>query len=83
MPGKMRLFQVHRLKSVISMIRGTYVPGSMSKAFSMIRKSRSTRRKDGSFGWTTNMPIMPIAICTISSPCGWYMNVPDFLRSNS
>ncbi len=22
------------------------------------------------------LPIMPIAICTISSECGWYMKVP-------
>ena len=26
------------------------------------------------------MPIMPIAICTISSACGWYMKVPARLR---
>jgi hypothetical protein len=25
------------------------------------------------FGWMMNMPIMPTAICTISSACGWYM----------
>ncbi len=29
-PGKTRVLNVQRLKSVISMIRGTYVPGSMS-----------------------------------------------------
>ena len=55
----------------------------MSKAFSMIRKSRSTGMKVGSLGWTTNMPIIPIAIWVISSPWGWYMNVPDFTKSNS
>ena len=26
------------------------------------------------------MPIMPIAICTISSACGWYMKVPLLLE---
>ena len=26
------------------------------------------------------MPIMPIAICTISSECGWYMKVPLVLE---
>ena len=56
--------------NVIVMMRGTYVPGSMSKAFSMIRKSRSTGIKVGSLGWTTNIPIMPIAIWVISSACG-------------
>ena len=30
-----------------------------------------------------NIPIMPIAICTISSACGWYMNVPERCNSNS
>jgi hypothetical protein len=39
--------------------------------------------KAGSLGWTTKKPIMPIAICTISSECGWYMKVPRFTRSNS
>ena len=33
----------------------------------------------GSFGCVTQNPIMPIAICTISSACGWYMNVPGAL----
>ena len=28
-------------------------------------------------------PIMPIAICTISPECGWYMNVPLFVSANS
>jgi hypothetical protein len=37
----------------------------------------------GSFGCTTMKPIRPIAICTISSACGWYMKVPDFFISNS
>ena len=27
-----------------------------------------------------NVPIIPIAICTISSACGWYVNVPLFLQ---
>ena len=30
MPGKMRLFQLHRLKSSIVMIFGVALPGSMS-----------------------------------------------------
>ena len=30
MPGKMRLFQLHRLKSSIVMIFGVKLPGSMS-----------------------------------------------------
>ena len=25
-------------------------------------------------GWVIHMPIMPMAICVISSACGWYMN---------
>ena len=37
----------------------------------------------GRAGCTTNMPIMPIAIWTISSECGWYMNVPLFFSTNS
>ena len=49
----------------------------MSKALSRNTKSRSTRRSAGSRGWTTKKPIMPIAIWTISSECGWYMKVPD------
>ena len=55
----------------------------MSKALSRKTKSRSTRRNFGSFGWTTKKPIMPIAICTISSACGWYMKVPLFISWNS
>ena len=46
----------------------------------MKTKSRSTRRNVGSRGCTMNMPIMPIAICTISSECGWYMKVPLFTQ---
>jgi len=30
MPGKTRLFQVHRLKSVISLVHGVAAPGSMA-----------------------------------------------------
>ena len=30
MPGNTRLFKVHRLKSVISAVRGVALPGSMS-----------------------------------------------------
>ena len=30
-----------------------------------------------------NSPIMPMAIWTISSEWGWYINVPDFTKSNS
>ena len=37
----------------------------------------------GSVGCTTNMPIMPIAICTISSEWGWYMKVPLRFSTNS
>ena len=28
-------------------------------------------------------PIMPIAICTISSAWGWYMKVPERFMTNS
>ena len=38
---------------------------------------------DRSRGCTTIIPIMPIAIWTISSECGWYMNVPLCFISNS
>ena len=71
------------IEDVANAISAHMVPGSRSKAFSMIRKSRSTGMNAGSLGWTMNMPIIPIAICTISSACGWYMNVPLFVRSNS
>ena len=30
-----------------------------------------------------NIPMSPIAICTISSWCEWYMNVPGRVRVNS
>jgi len=46
-------------------------------------KSRSARCKAGSRGCTTTMPIIPMAICTISSECGWYMKVPLFFSTNS
>jgi hypothetical protein len=49
----------------------------------MKTKSRSTGRNLGSRGCTTIIPIMPIAIWTISSECGWYMNVPLCFISNS
>ena len=29
------------------------------------------------------LPTMPIAICSISSECGWYINVPLCRRGNS
>src|SRR5882757_1344921 len=38
----------------------------------MKTKSRSTGRNVVSRGCTTIIPIMPIAIWTISSECGWY-----------
>ena len=34
-------------------------------------------------GWVIHKPIMPIAICTISSACGWYMKVPGRRAVNS
>jgi len=37
----------------------------------------------GSRRRTTNIPIIPIAIWTISSECWWYMNVPLLLSWNS
>ena len=83
MPGKTRLFQVQMLKSSMVLMRAVMVPGSISYADIRKQKSRSTRCNSGSRGCTTSEPIMPIAICTISSACGWYMNVPDCLSSNS
>ena len=85
MPGKIRLFQVHRLKSVISATLGVAAPGSMSYALSRKQKSRCTSSINGcwAFGCVTQKPIMPIAICTISSPCGWYMKVPGRRATNS
>ena len=83
MPGKARLFHVHRLKSSIVLTFGVKLPGSTSYALMRKQKSRSTRYWRGLRGCTMNMPIIPIAICVISSACGWYMNVPDFVSRNS
>ena len=33
--------------------------------------------------WVTQKPIIPIAICTISSACGWYIKVPGRRATNS
>jgi hypothetical protein len=35
------------------------------------------------FGCVTQKPIMPMAICVISSACGWYMKVPGRRATNS
>ena len=57
---------------------GLALPGSMSKALSRKQKSRSTSSISGclAFGCVIHRPYRPIAICTISSACGWYMKVP-------
>ena len=84
MPGNTRLLKVHRLKSgiVVDVRRvaaGLDVVGVEQEDEVAVDPAMSV----GSFGWTTKKPIMPIAICTISSACGWYMNVPDCCSANS
>jgi hypothetical protein len=61
------------------------LPGSMSNALSRKQKSRSTSSISGCrpFGCVTQKPIIPIAICTISSACGWYMKLPGRRAMNS
>ena len=66
-PGNALPFIVRTLKSVISFGSGRLVPGSILHSLSMMAKSRSGRGPWGSRGWMTNMPIMPSAICVISS----------------
>ena len=83
-PGNALAFMVSTLKSVISLGSGRIVPGTIRHSLSRIAKSRSTRYPAlGRRGWTTIMPISPIAICVISSWCEWYMNVPCCFQVNS
>ncbi|MCY1537855.1 hypothetical protein D9M68_733670 [compost metagenome] len=85
MAGNTRLFQHQMLKSVMVLIFGVLLPGSTSNALSRKQKSRSTALMCGcwALGCVTHMPIMPMAICTISSACGWYMKVPGRRAVNS
>ena len=85
MAGKIRLFMAQMLKSVMVLTLGVLLPGSTSKALSSRQKSRSTSLMCGCLplGCVTQKPIMPMAICTISSACGWYMKVPGRRASNS
>ena len=50
-----------------------------------VAKSRSTSSMSGcaAFGCVIQEPIIPIAICVISSACGWYIKVPGRLAMNS
>ena len=82
-PGNTRLLNVNRLKSFMMFGLGVAVPGSMNHSPSMTTKWRSTFGTSGTFGWMTKKPIMPIAIWTISSECGWYMNTPFCFSVNS
>ena len=84
MPGNARLLKVHRLKSIIvrdlrRVAAGIDVVGAQQEHVVAVHRACSS----GSRGWTTKMPIMPIAICIISSACGWYMKVPLCLSANS
>ena len=77
MPGKTRLLKVQRLKSSIVLTFGVVAAGldvvgvEQEHEVAVDRGDRRVLR-----GWVTKKPIMPIAICTISSACGWYMKVP-------
>ena len=57
-------------------------PGGTFHSWRKMAKSRSTFL--GSFfGWMMKKPSIPIAICTISSECGWYICVPCCFSVNS
>ena len=71
-PGKARPLNVKMLKSSITFGLGVAEPGSIHHSCGNRQKSRSIRRR-GARGWMTRKPIIPIAICTVSSACGWYM----------
>ena len=73
---------VSTLKSVIASGSGRAAPIGTFISWSISAKSR-TLRGSAARGWTTIMPIMPSAICVISSTCGWYMNVPARSNVNS
>ncbi|MCY1524589.1 hypothetical protein D9M68_595300 [compost metagenome] len=85
MAGNTRLLKLQMLKSVMVLTLGVALPGSTSKLPSRKQKSRSTFSISGcsAFGCVTQKPIIPIAICTISSACGWYMKVPGRRAVNS
>ncbi|CAM4126121.1 hypothetical protein ACAN107058_22955 [Paracidovorax anthurii] len=89
MPGKTRLFHDQMLKSVISFTRGVRLPGSTAKAPSRKATSRCAvaicgcRPRASRRGWVIHRPMRPMAICTISSACGWYMKVPGRRAVNS
>ena len=72
-PGTTLLLNVSTLKSVISIgfgRRRARVDPPLAEHEDEVAIDRGPV---GSRGWTTNMPIMPSAICVISSKCGWYM----------
>ncbi|MCY1376647.1 hypothetical protein D9M69_641560 [compost metagenome] len=85
MAGNTRLLKLQMLKSVMVLTLGVALPGSTSRLPSRKQKSRCTGSMSGwfSFGCVTQKPIIPIAICTISSAWGWYMKVPGRRASNS
>ena len=75
---------VSTLKSFIAQRIGPRARRSESSTRAPSARSRDRRgARSAASGWTTNMPIMPSAICVISSKCGWYMNVPARSSVNS
>ena len=69
MAGNTLPLTVKMLKSFMTVGSGLRVPGLIDHSLSMSEKSRSTGGASGARGCTTNMPIVPSPICTISSKC--------------
>ena len=83
MPGNARPLKVKMLKSshgagVRRRRAGLDPPLVREDAEVAVDAAASARR-----GWMTRKPIIPIAICTVSSACGWYMYVPCWRSVNS
>ena len=82
-PGNALALNVKMLKSSITEGLGVAAPGGINHSARKMQKSRSIRGVSGFLGWMMKKPIIPIAICTISSECGWYIWVPCWRSVNS
>jgi hypothetical protein len=67
MPGNTRLLNVHKLKSSIVMMRGVALPGIDVVCREQEHEVAVHGANLRSLGCVTQKPIIPIAICTISS----------------
>jgi hypothetical protein len=83
MAGNTLELKVQRSKSCSTDGSGARCPGAAPSCAAAARSRGRRAAGSPARGWMMNRPIMPIAICTISSACGWYMCVPCWRSVNS